>query len=341
MKCGNLMRGVLAPLAALAIAAGAPAVRAQEMDVKIGFYPGTTFHLPLYVADAKGFYKQAGLRYTLVPVANGPLMNSQMGSGAVDFGFQPPSNVGLAREQGMDQVFIVGNVTMPWVLIARTGVKVPRQGKYPDVIADLKGLNWGVYGRGSDGEVFMRVMAGDAKLDVEKDMTWIAVGGPATGLPALKAGRVDIYMAIAPVPTMAEALGYGSTILDLRKGQGPGDFKGIAYNAVVTLRKTAQSRPKAVAAMVEATIKAHCWLRKPENFNELLAIAKARLPVAELSDRQFADMIRENVPTFSPVMPAADFKTWNEMLLRAKILKQPVPPEQTRWSTIPASEPAC
>jgi len=341
MKRGIGMRGALSALAALAIAAAGPAARAQEMDVKIGFYPGTTFHLPVYVADAKGFYKQAGLQYTLIPVANGPLMNSQMGSGAIDFGHQPPSNVGLAREQGMDQVFIVGNVTMPWVLIAKKGVKVPNKGKYPDVIADLKGLNWGVYGRGSDGEVFMRVMAGDAKLDVEKDMTWIGVGGPATGLPALKAGRIDIYMAIAPAPTVAEALDYGSTILDLRKGEGPGDFKGIAYNAVVTLRKTAQSRPKAVAAMVEATIKAHCWLRKPENFSELLAIAKARLPVAELSDKQFADMIRENIPTFSPMMPAADFKTWNEMLLRAKILKQPVPADQTRWNTIPASEPAC
>jgi len=326
---------------ALAIVAAGPAARAQEMNVKMGYYPGIVFHLPVYVADAKGFYKQAGLQYTLLPVANGPLMNSEMGSGAIDFGFQPPSNVGLAREQGMDQVFIVGNVTMPWVLIARSGLKVPHVGKYPDVIADLKGLNWGVYGRGSDGEVFMRVMAGDAKLDVAKDMTWIAVGGPATGLPALKAGRIDIYMSVAPAPILAEALGYGSTILDLRKGQGPENFKGILYNGVVTLRKTAQSRPKAVAAIVEATIKAQCWIRKPENFNELLAIAKPRMPVAGLSDKQFADMIRANLPTLSPVMPAADFKTWNDMLLRAKVLKQPVLPEQTRWSTIPTSEPAC
>lgn len=322
-------------------AGGAGTAGAAEMDVNIGFYPGATFHLPLYVADAKGFYKQAGLNPTLIAVANGPLMNSQMGSGAIDFGHQPPSNVGLAREQGLDQVFLVGNVTMPWVLIAKKDLKVPNKGKYPDVMRDLKGLNWGVYGRGSDGEVFMRVMAGDAKLDVEKDMAWIGVGGPATGLPALKAGRVDVYMTIAPAPTVAEVGGYGATILDLRRGEGPGNFKGIHYNAVVALRKTAQAKPKAVAAIVEATIKAHCWLRKPENFNELLVIAKAKLPVGELSEKQFSDMIRENVPTFTPTMPASQFKTWNDMLLRAKVLKEAVPPEQTRWSTIPANEPSC
>ena len=326
--------------ALVALAAGAlPApAQADEMDVKVGFYPGATFHLPLYVAEAKGFYKEAGLRPTFIPVANGPLMNSQMGSGAIDYGYQPPSNVGLAREQGLDQVFLVGNVTMPWVLIARKDLKVPNKGKYPDVMKDLKGLNWGVYGRGSDGEVFMRVMAADAKLDVEKDMAWIAVGGPPTGLPALKANRVDVYMTIAPAPTVAEALGYGATILDLRKGEGPGDFKGIHYNALVTLRKTAQSSPKAVAALVAATTKAQCWLKKPENFDEVLKIAKTRLPVGDLSEKDFTEMIRENIPTFTPTMPAAHFKTWNEMLLRAKVLKQPVPPEETRWSTIPAAD---
>ena len=112
----------LCVLSVIAVCGAAPGnARSDEMDVKIGFYPGTTFLIPLYVADAKGYFKQAGLKYTLIPVANGPLMNSQMGSGAIDFGFQPPSNVGLAREQGMDQVFLVGNVTMPWVLIARKG----------------------------------------------------------------------------------------------------------------------------------------------------------------------------------------------------------------------------
>ena len=337
----NTGKWMAAVAAGVALAWGGGAAAQGEMDVTIGFYPGATFHVPLYVADAKGFYKDAGLKATLLPVANGPLMNSQMGSGAIDFGHQPPSNVGLGRDQGMDQVFLVGNVTMPWVLIARKDLKVPNKGKYPDVIADLKGLNWGVYGRGSDGEVFMRVMAGDAKLNVDKDMTWIGVGGPPTGLPALRAKKIDVYLTLAPAPTVAEALDYGQTILDLRKGQGPGNFNGIHYNAIVTLRKTAQAKPKAVDAIVAATIRAHCWLRKPENFKEVLAISKARLPVGELSEKAFEDMIRENIPTFTPVMPASQFKTWNDMLLRANIVKKAVPPEETLWKTVPASEPNC
>jgi NitT/TauT family transport system substrate-binding protein len=325
----------------VATAAWAAPASADEMEVKIGFYPGTLFMLPLYVAQAKGFYQQAGLKPTFLSVPSGPAMTSQMASGAVEFGFQPPSNVGLAREQGLDQVFVAGNVTMPWVLIARKDLKTPNAGKYPAVMTDLKGLNWGVYGRGSDGEVFMRVMAQDAKLDVDKDMTWIGVGGPATGLPALKTGKIDVYMAIAPAPELATALGYGKVLLDLRKGQGPGDFKGIHYNGVVTQRKTAQGKPKAVAALVQATIKAQCWLRNPANFNEVLAIAKERMPVAELPEKDFAEMVKEAIPTFTTVLPAAHFKIWNDMLLRAKVLKAPVPPEQVLWKTVPQKEPAC
>lgn len=345
MKLANAMQEVLrvffvAGFIALG-SAGGTARAADEMEVKIGYYPGAIFHLPLHVAEAKGFYKQAGLKATLITVPNGPLMNSLTGSGAIDFGHLSPSNVGLARQQGLDQVFIVGNVTMPWVLIARKDLKVPNKGKYPEVLRDLKGLKWGVYGRGSDGEVFMRVMAGDAKLDVDKDMAWIAVGGPPTGLPALRAGQIDVYLTLEPAPTVAEALGFGTKIIDLRKGEGPGDFKGILWNSISTLRKTAQSKPKAVAAIVEATIKAQCWLRKPENFNELLTIARTRTPSAELSEKQFSDMVGENISTFTPTMPASHFKIWNEMMLRSNVLKDALPADSTLWKSIPEKEPVC
>ena len=62
--------------AAFMFAAGNAAAQARgEMDVNFGYYPGATFHLPQYVAEAKGYYKQAGLNATMIAVANGPLMN--------------------------------------------------------------------------------------------------------------------------------------------------------------------------------------------------------------------------------------------------------------------------
>lgn len=320
----------------------ATAARAQQaIPVKIGYYPGTVLSAGLFVADVKGFYKAEGLDAQLQAVQNGPLMNSQMGSGAIDFGYQPPSNVGLARERGLDQVFVASNVSMPWVLIGRPDLKLPGKGKYPDVIRDLKGLNWGVYGRGSDGEVFMRVMAGDAKLDLEKDMAWIGVGGPPTGLPALKARQIDVYLTLDPAPAVAEIGGYGQRLLDLSKGEGPADFKGIFYNGIVTLRKTAEQNPKATEAVARVQQKAVCWMKDESNLKELLALLKGKVPTGDLNDAQYEAMIRANLASFSLAIPHAHFKVWNDMLLRANVLKKELPPADVVWRTVPGEEPRC
>lgn len=329
-----------AAFALVAAAWGAGARAGDDMEVNIGYYPGAMFQSLLYIADEKGFYKAAGLKPTLIAASSGPMMNSQMGSGAIDVAFQPPTNVGVARERGLDQVFVMGNVSMPWVLVVRKGLSLPHRGRYPDVVADLKGLNWGVYGRGSDSEMFMRVMATDAKLAPDKDITWLAVGGPATGLPALKAGKIDVYLALDPAPVVATELGYGEVVVDLRKGEGPADFSGQFYQGVVTLRKTAEARPKVMEAMLKAHTMALCWARDERNFDALLTLLRGKLPVSELSDAAFRRMVKENLPTLTLSVPRSRFAVWNEVLLRSKVLKEPIP-ESVIWKTAPTAEPAC
>ena len=143
----NRMRNRLASLAAVLVTAVLTATAGQATEVKIGFYPGAVMTIPSWIAEAKGFYAAEGIEAILIPVANGPMMSSNTASGAIDIGYNSPSNVGLTREQGLHQLIVVGNMYMPIVLIARTDVKLPNQGKYPQVIADLKGLNWGSFGR--------------------------------------------------------------------------------------------------------------------------------------------------------------------------------------------------
>lgn len=343
-KFSGLRRAVFATMGTFFVGVSSllnVAMAADDMDVKIGYYAGAVLQGLFFVADAKGFYKDAGLNPTFIPVASGPLVNSQIASGAIDFGFNTPPNIALARERGLDQVFILGNVTMPYVLIAHADVKVPNKGKYPQVMRDLKGLNWGVFSRGADTEMFLRIMASEAKLDVDKDVTWIGVGPPATGLPALKAKQIDVYMALDPAPLVASVAGYGQTIVDLRKGEGPADFKGIPYQGIVTLRKTAESRPKTVEAIVRAHARAYCWVNDQKNLGELLAILKTKLPVGDLSDAQFRQLVLENIPTFTLTFPGGPFKVWNDMFMNAKILKSPVPPDAIRWKSIPGSDPKC
>lgn len=345
MRSGkNLRRMGAAGIAAAVLAlfpATNSAIAQDKIDVKIGVYPGQTFHMNVYVADAKGFYKEAGLNPTFITVGTGPLMNSMLGSGSIDFAFQPPNNVGVAKEQGLDEVIVAGNIGMPYSVIGKKGLKLPHKGKYPDVIGDLKGLTWGVTGRGADSEMFMRAMAADAKIDPDKDVTWLAVGLSPTAIPTLKAGRVDAFITLSPGPTVAKALGLGEVLVDLRKGEGPGNFKGITYQGVATLRKTAISKPKAVDAIIAAHTKAYCWVRDPKNFDELLGILKTKLAVSELTDEQFRELVKDEIPILKMTFPKSDFPVWNEFLLKSKMLKAPLNADELLWKTVPQSEPAC
>lgn len=335
-------RGVLAAGFATALALAAPAGAADKLEnVNIGVYPGQTFHMNVYVADAKGFYKEAGINPSFITVGNGPLMNSMLGSGTIDFGFQPPNNVGVAREQGLDEVVVTGNIGMPYVVVASSKLDLPHKGQYPQVMADLKGKTWGITARGADSEMFMRAMAVDAGLDPDKDITFLGVGLSPTALPALKAGRVDVFITLSPGPNVAAKLGLGQVLVDLRKGEGPANFRGITYQGVAALRKTVESRPEIVTALIKAHEKAYCWIHDPKNFDELVSIMKTKLSAGELSEEQFRQMIKDEIPVLKMTFPKSSFPVWNDFLLKSKMLKKPLVADDILWKTVPQSEPKC
>ncbi len=336
----NLRRRTIGFATAILAAAAATGASAQGAEVKIGLYPGQTFNMNVYVADAKGFYKEAGLNPTFITVGTGPLMNSMLGSGSIDFAFQPPNNVGVAKEQGLDQVIVTGNIGMPYVVIGKSSLKLAGK-KYPDVFRDLKGKVWGITGRGADSEMFMRAMASDAGLDPDKDVTWLGVGLSPTAIPALRAGRLDTFITLSPGPTVAEALTLGEVLVDLRKGEGPANFKGVTYQGVTTLRKTAASKPKVVDGLIAAHSKAYCWVRDPKNFEELLGILKTKLAVSELTDAQFRQLVKDEIPILKLTFPKENFAVWNEFLLKSKMLKAPLVADELLWRTVPKAEPTC
>lgn len=341
MKTKQAKRILGGLLFAMTTASLAAAMSATAAPANIGYYPGTIMSSVVLIADAKGYYRKHGIDPTLIPTASGPIANSNLASGAIDFALQPPTNVGIARDRGLDQVFVAGNLIMPWVVVAKSDVPMPNAGRYPAVMSDFKGMAWGPYARGSDSELFLRVMATDAGLNADKDITWIGVGGPSTGLPALKSGKIQVYLALDPAPMLAVTQGYGKIVVDLRKGEGPRNFKGIVYQGVVTLRSTAEKRPELVQSLAKAHTDAFCWIHDPKNFEELLGFLKSKMAVAELSDDQFRSLVQDGIKLLTLAMPASDFETWNAMLLGAKAIKEPLVPTRILWSTVPRENPRC
>jgi NitT/TauT family transport system substrate-binding protein len=326
-------------LCAVALAV-TPLVSAHAEEIKIGFYSGAVMTIPSWIAEAKGFYKAEGLEATLIPVANGPLMSSNTASGAIDAGYNSPSNVGLTLERGFEQKIVLGNMHMPIVILVRSDVNVPNLGKYPQEIADLKGMSWGSYGRGSDIENIMRVMLKDAGVDPEGGVTWIGVGPPPTGLPALQAKRVEVYGTTMPASEVAVAGGFGRILVDMRKGEGPGDFGKSVYSIMLASADKVAKNPGLFRKLVAAHRKTYCWLKDPKNFAEAASIIKEKMPVAGLSDAQYQDLVKNALGLVTVKYPASDLTPWNKVMVAGGILKQPIP-ASVIWSEAPSADPSC
>jgi ABC-type nitrate/sulfonate/bicarbonate transport system substrate-binding protein len=323
-----------------ALVASAIATVAHAEEIKIGYYSGAVMTIPSWIAAAKGFYAAEGLEATLIPVASGPIMSANTSSGAIDIGYNSPSNVGLTLERGFEQKVVLGNMFMPVVVLVRSDVKVPHFGKYPASIADLKGLNWGSYGRGSDIENIMRVMLKDAGVDPENGVTWIGVGPPPTGLPALQAKRVDVYGTTMPASEVAVAGGFGRILVDMRKGEGPGDLGKSVYSILLASAEHVAKNPGMFRKLVAAHRKTYCWLKDPKNFNEAAAIIKEKMPVAGLSDAQYADLVKNAIRLVTVKYPASDLAPWNKVMVEGGVLKKPIPPSVV-WNEAPSEDPTC
>ena len=118
-------------------------------------------------------------------------------------------------------------------------------------------------------------------------------------------------------------------------------MKGFIYQGIETLRKTVEERPELIRRTIKANEMAYCWVKDPKNFDELISILKQKLPAAALSDAQFRDMVKQNIPTFTLTFPTEQVKKWSEVLVGAKMLKQPLQPEQILWKDTPTEEPKC
>lgn len=98
-KWSSLLAGVLA---ATALSASAHA----QTTLKVGFLK-TYGLLPMFQAQAKGYFKQRGLDIEFVTLNNGPAVASAISSGALDIGYAAFVPIAAARSRGEDYRFFI------------------------------------------------------------------------------------------------------------------------------------------------------------------------------------------------------------------------------------------
>ncbi|SRR5712692_420016 len=175
----------------------------------------------LYVAVDAGLFKKYGLDVSTEFIANSPQLIAAMSAGQI--------NVASA---GQDAV-INANLNGSDIAIIATGVEKVIFSIYGSSklskIEDLKGKKLGVTQLGASTDFVGRYVLRQAKLEPEKDVAILQMGGQPEIIAGLQGGSIDAGVLAPPITTQARKAGFKQLAdladYDLVFYQGPLDAK--------------------------------------------------------------------------------------------------------------------
>lgn len=343
MRFENLFGRMCACVVALWIlsALAAPAFAADSPDalrpLAIQIYPGFLGSFLVSVAQDEGFYKANGLDVKLVPLGDGPRGLAALEGGSIQLAQNNTDFMLLARSRGLDLMMVMGTWGEQFTVIARNDVALPNATSgYPPVMKDLVGKKIGVSARGAGTEYAMRTLLNAAGVDPES-VTYIAVGGPAGQVPALRTGNVDAVVAAGIGADIIKALGIGKVVVDLQSGQGPKDLLSIGncYEGYFGKRAWVVANADTLQRFVKAQQEAEAWARNAANTEKLLDKALAVAPIAGVPDPRAVMKSYLQRAQFHTVYNRECAAGWNQLMIKNKLLNAPMDVNAFVWSGAP------
>ena len=265
------------PAAAGPAPTGAPgqtavAQQPQPLESVLMAIPGLNANfLPLFVAEEKGFFRQAGVDPSIQVMDPGASV-AGAATGEIPFVFSTTSVMGgtMSGQPLREVAFInVGS----FLLYVDPGI---------DSIADLKGKVIYEASRAGLQDYLLKTMLQKNGLDPERDVSYV-YGQEQAGLAAMLTGQVQGSIAQLPVPLEAERQGYkiiGNTA----------DYARFPTAAVGTSVDRVNNRQDQVKGVVRATLQGIKYLKDHEA--EAAEIAVRRLEVSPVDAGRILEFLR-------------------------------------------------
>jgi len=316
MKVIDWRRALGQALTAVVLGAFAlsPTQAMAQTKVKIGSSVKAIFSLPLYVAEANGYFKEEGLEVETIFFTSGPAATSAMLGGSVDFISSAFENTLKLAQQGQPVLNILTmQADFSGALVARKAV-AEKLGRTPTV-ADMKGLRIGTLQRGGFADSAARYLLLDSGLNPDKDVQLIPIRGFDKHLAAGKANEIDASLMVEPWQTIAvHEVGDWQMVTNITVGEGPKVFHDIGY---ITLQVSPQylSKNRPVAEkVVRALVKAQRFITDKKNLDRSVAIAGGVFP--EIKPETLRKSVEAQLGTFRPEFKQEMIDNTMDLLLK-------------------------
>jgi NitT/TauT family transport system substrate-binding protein len=254
-------------------------------------------YFPVAAAVELGFFKAEGLDMTLELIFPVDKALEVLRDGGVDFVGGSAHSVPFAFPEWKGGKLLAAQAQNTyWFLILRSDLGA----KKGDINA-IKGLSIGAAPLVDLGLKRLLIESG---IDVERDKVKI---GPVPGAflgenknfgvaaaKALQAGLIDGFWANGMGAEVAVRGGYGTMVIDARRGDGPPKALHYTMSALITSDKLIKDNPDAAAAAVRAVVKTQQALKA--DISLATKVGRALFPAAEAD--LIADVVQRDLPLY-------------------------------------------
>lgn len=286
LAVASALLALIVGFALTACGGAADAGSTKKVTIGLGYVPNIQF-APFYVADALGYYKDAGVEVTFRHHTLGEDLFGAIVSGQEDLIFAAGDEMLQARAKDIPLVYVAQVFNQYPVALM-----VPESSDIQSV-ADLKGHTIGIpgaYGATYTGLLALLKSAGLTEADVDIQ----SIG--FTQVPALLAGHVDAVMGYIN----NEAIQFEKSDFPVRTFP-VSEVQPLISNGICVLQEELDKDPDVVKAVVEATLRGAAYvvenpeetvdlskeyvpgLDDPENSADALDVLRATLPIFETS----------------------------------------------------------
>ncbi|HEY3302124.1 MAG TPA: ABC transporter substrate-binding protein [Candidatus Binatia bacterium] len=282
-------------LAHVAQAADAP--RKVKMTIPVVAHSMT----PVYLAEARGFFKEEGLDVDVTSTGGGGPDIRALIAGDVEFSFTTGDQVIIAHQEGKPLVMVMSGLNKVFINWAMNKDAAKAKGitettPLTEKLKALKGLIVGVTNPAALTAHLAHFVIRKAGFVPQQDVQVIPIGAGPTWLAAVENRKVDVALTAPPVPETAISRGHAIMFINNAKGEDPSMSEFLMEN-LVARPETLKKDPDLVRRMVRALVKANKWAlgSSPEQVADALKPTFAKTePAIHL------DGVRAVLSTLSP-----------------------------------------
>jgi NitT/TauT family transport system substrate-binding protein len=283
------MQSILAFVVA-ALAWHTPASAQELTPFRVGVSDAVNTALPLWMAEAGGFYAANGLKVEVINMGGGSRGAQELQAGRIDLMRVGLSSVLQANRAGGDLRLIasMSNV-IRFVVVTAPGVRTG---------ADLKGGVIGVSTFGSESDSTISIALERWGL-TRNDVVVKEYGGGARRLAAVKSGEIKATAINEPTTSQAREQGV-NVMIDLAAEQIPWLFSGVV------VRRGDLARPETIVRFLKAVIEGnHLALTNAPLAKQVLA-KELKLTDQKIVDISYDDFKAQSPPNMEPSVKGAE-----------------------------------